>query len=141
MPSKLSKEFTELLNEVLGETHENEPWHTRLSHIAKELADVVAVVLDALDEENQVSELATFKNEVEADVMAAIDRASVKPPRWVRAVLPTLIKNGVDWAVDEIVNSGQTVDQWAKQTLVPILKEADGAILHWVLRLTRNKGE
>ena len=133
----LQTEIAEML-EAIGSDNGN--WSNWANTVLRESVDVLAHFLDAVDDENQAAELSSLKREIVAMAEAAINKAGVKPPRMLRPFIGPMVKAGVEWAVDEIVDSGQTADQWCKTELVPLLKELDETLLHWTMVLTRKDG-
>ncbi len=119
----LQEEVQDVLDELWGDAHAEEPWHTKFNHVVREFTDVVRRWMVGVDSKDQQSDLVQLKREIESMVNDAIASASVKPPPLIRPFIGPVIKAAIEWAVEESTEINETVDVWILQTLVPLLKE------------------
>jgi len=137
MAKTLSQEVQELIDEVTARSHPGESFWLRANHLVREFMDVFARWLDAVDDENQAAELSMFRRDISDLVEDAIDKTDVRLPPMVRPFLGPCIQAFTEWIVEESTESGQSIDQFCKTQVVPLLKELDKTILLSVMRLTR----
>jgi len=129
METDLRKEFDELRQEILGETHAGEPWTLRVHHVVREASDVVAIVLKGIDDENKEEDVEMLKAELIALVTILAASFKVRRQPLVNIIISSAIPSIVNWLVDSLAAYGGTVDDWIAKELHPRVHE-------WALTLS-----
>lgn len=125
MPS-VRPQIQQLVAEIRGETHHDEPNVARLHHIAREAADVLACFVDAFDDDNKAADQAQLEKDLRELAEAFIDNANlgIGMRRIAIGALPWVLAPLVEQADDY---SGEGV-QWLANVLAPQLEDIEKTV-------------